>query len=186
MKAYFSFFPILAIVLISLLLLNIYSIQEGLAQESENAQLLLDRIYFSRADAEESFGGAALEGPEALANWEKAIELQDSLEVEAFFGQEHSPEDLFYSGNMKPPISFDLDSRIGEYYRSRDLLRRFEGQSAREMYPLLEGEVLLMVDDPYETLINPSFSASFSSKTPRTSSLLSIKRGDFEVFKASG
>jgi len=187
MRGYFSFFPMLAIVMISYLLLGIYSVHSGLSEESENAQLLLDRIYFLKADAAHSFCRAAREGPEALENWEKAIERGGSLRVEAFFGKDYAQEELFYSQSPKPPMSFDLDSLVEGEYRSADFLRSLEG---REIDALLEGKILVMVDDVHKTFINssikPSFSASFSSENPSASSVFSLEKGDFCVFGASG
>lgn len=75
MKAYFSFFSIMGIVLIAYTLLDIYSVQSAAGGEAENAQLLLDRMHFQRKDAEwtfwDSIEGKGLEG---LETWEKAAE----------------------------------------------------------------------------------------------------------------
>lgn len=64
----------MGIVLIAYSLLGIYATEMARSGETENAQLLLDRLYFQRKDAEWNFWKAAAVGPERLEVWERATE----------------------------------------------------------------------------------------------------------------
>jgi len=156
--------------------------------EIDEAILAVAKEYLPGADIEAFCAHAKDNRPAEVNGAHGYVRHTEEMQsqVEAFFGQSHSPDLLFHSRQIKPLIAFDLDSFSGENYRSADLFRTFSGPAGHEIYPFLGENTLLLIDDPYETFINPSFSVSFSSENPHSSSLLSIKTGDFEVFRGSG
>ncbi len=70
MRGYLSFFPIMAVVVMGMLLTQAYFLGASLSEEGENTLILADRLYYIRKGAEGSYWAGR---GNFTKNWEKSI-----------------------------------------------------------------------------------------------------------------
>ena len=111
----------MAIVIIGITLSQIYDLGLTLAQEGENTQLLVDKMYYLRKDSEYAFWEAAKSDKstrlKAVGNWVNTTEMgQNTIAKAAWKGKTHSATLVFDSiivpDGCNPRCSQDIADQI--------------------------------------------------------------------------
>jgi len=113
MKGFFSFFTVLYIALIGIYLVSVNSAENALRLGQDKTQVFMDSLFYSKADASNSFWAAA-KTREGLEKWGGHFSARGFI---AGFGE--FPD---AGGTGGPLISYSLDSTVGGRYRMEDFL----------------------------------------------------------------
>ena len=160
MRAYFSFFSIMGIVLIAYTLLSIYSIQSVAGGETENAQLLLDRMYFQRKGAQWTFWDSVSKGGlEGLAIWESGTE---SLGGSSWIGNFLDTQQAFVRFRNESVVAYSLSKENVEDFL--EVGKTVSMHSARQLKDVAIQTIIL-------------------NKNPRAATSFVVRPGDYLEIK---